>query len=160
MDIKKLIKKINNTPDCIIIENANKVEISLDYILPDDLFYYLQNYFEIILFSNSNYPVKIVGFKDFNKANPVIIGEDVEDDISNNWFIIAIGNNSQYITIDLSKERLGRCYDSFWDRHGIAGDNPIIAFSFFELLYQLFENRGDYYYWLKRDFTYLGDAYD
>ncbi|MDR2118626.1 MAG: SMI1/KNR4 family protein [Tannerellaceae bacterium] len=160
MDIKELIEKINNTFDCIVTKNSNRVEIYLDYTLPDDLSYYLQNYSEIILFSNNEYPIRIVGFIDFNKANPIIIGEDVEDDITNNWFIIAIGNNSQYITIDLSKERLGRCYDSFWDRHGVAGENPIIAFSFSELLFQLLENRGEYYYWLKDDFKYLGDAYD
>lgn len=160
MDIKELIEKINNTPDCIVSKNSNKVEICLDYILPDDLFYYLQNYSEIILFPNGDYPIKIVGFNDFDKANPIIVGEDIEDDITNNWFIIATGNNSQYITIDLSKERLGRCYDSFWDRYGVVGDNPIIAFSFSELLFQLLENKGDYYYWLKDNFNYLGDAYD
>jgi hypothetical protein len=160
MDIKELIEKIGNTQDCIVIESNNKVEIISDYILPDDLSYYLQNYSEMILFSNSDYPIKIVGYKDFNKANLVIIGENVEDDITNDWFIIAIGNNSQYITIDLSKERLGRCYDSFGDRHGMVGDNPIISFSFSELLYKLLENNGDYYYWLKESFEYLGDAYD
>ena len=30
---------------------------------------------------------------------------------------------NNYITIDLAKERLGRCYDSFWDRYGVAGEN-------------------------------------
>lgn len=160
MTIKDVIDEIDNTQDCIVIKKTDKVECDLDYILPNDLHYYFQNYSEIILFSNSNYPVKIVGYDNFKKANPIIIGEYIENDITNDWFIIAIGNNSQYITIDLAKDRLGRCYDSFWDRHGVAGDNPVIAFSFTELLSKLLKAKGVYYYWLENNFEYLGDAYD
>ena len=40
--------------------------------------------------------MKIVGIEDFKKANPVIIGEEVPDDISNNWFIIADDNSTIY----------------------------------------------------------------
>ena len=47
-----------------------------------------------------------------------------------------------FITIDLFKERLGKCYDSFWDRYGVVGEQPIIANSFTELLEQLFKGKG------------------
>jgi hypothetical protein len=80
-------------------------------------------------------------------------------DISYDWFIIG-KSSEQYITIDLNPDRLGRCYDSFWDRHGVPADCQIIAKSFTDLLQKLFDGNGDYWYWLKDDFTYIGDAYD
>ena len=50
--------------------------------------------------------------------------------------------------------------DSFWDRHGVVGEQPIIANSFTELLEQLYQSKGDYFYWLQEDFENIGDAYD
>lgn len=67
---------------------------------------------------------------------------------------------SIYITIDLAEKRLGRCYDSFWDRHGVVGESTIVAKSFTELLSQLFGNQGKSLFWLNSDFVYIGDAYD
>jgi hypothetical protein len=72
----------------------------------------------------------------------------------------SITSNGDYLTIDLNQERLGRCYDSFYDRHGIVGSYPTIAKSFTELLEQLFNNKGELLYWLNKDFPSLGDAYD
>lgn len=60
----------------------------------------------------------------------------------------------------MSKNRLGYCYDSFWDRYGVVGEQPIIANSFTELLEQLFKGKGGYYYWLQDNFECIGDAYD
>ncbi|MHC5354591.1 SMI1/KNR4 family protein [Myroides sp. LJL115] len=122
--------------------------------------YYLQNYSSIVLFQNTEYSIKIVGADEFTRANPVIVGEDVEDDISYNWYIIAHDNNSQYISIDLTKDRLGYCYDSFWDRHGLVGEQPIIAKSFTELLKRLYNSKGKSWYWTESDFSFYGDAYD
>lgn len=66
----------------------------------------------------------------------------------------------QVITIDLARERIGRCYDSFWDRHGIVGECTIVATTFTELISQLFKNQGQSLFWLERDFVYIGDAYE
>lgn len=52
------------------------------------------------------------------------------------------------VTIDCSADRLGRCYDSFWDSHGVAGSCSIVALSFTDLLQRLLDNNGDYWYWL------------
>ncbi|GCE19832.1 SMI1/KNR4 family protein [Dictyobacter kobayashii] len=93
-------------------------------------------------------------------ANPVIIGETVEDDITASWYIIGDDTGSDYLTIDFSKERFGRCYDSFHETHGLSGDCPVIATSFTDLLSRLYNNEGQYWYWLRPDFVPLGDAYD
>lgn len=158
--ILEILKKIENFEDCIISKYDLSKVINIEYNLPDDLKYYLENYNDIILFKSSDYSIKINGITNFIKANPIIIGEEIPDDRSFDWFIIAQDDNSQYITIDLSIERLGFCYDSFWDRHGLVGEQPIIAKSFTELLEKLFNSYGKSLYWLEDKFQSYGDAYD
>jgi hypothetical protein len=96
----------------------------------------------------------------FVLANPVIVGELCPEDITAEWYIVAHAGSQETLTIDLNSSRLGRCYDSFWDRHGVPGSCKIIALSFTDLLRRLIENSGRYWYWLRDDFKSLGDAYD
>lgn len=160
MDIRQLISNIRNNPNCTVYPPSGLPVVNEYHVLPDDL----RTFYEICgglrLFSKSDYPVSIVSSKDVALANPVIVGELYEDDISSTWYVIAKDGNGEHLTIDLSKERLGRCYDSFFDRHGVAGSCPIIARSFTDLLLRLFENKGQYWYWLQPDLVSLGDAYD
>lgn len=153
-----ILIEIERTEDCIVSKLESPIKI-LSLALPQDLEYYLKNYSSIILFQNEKYPIKIVGASQFKRANPIIIGEVVEEDISHNWYIIADDNNSQYITIDLSKEKQGYCYDSFWDRHGVVGEQAIIAQSFTELLERLYNSKGQSWYWIDSNFQTYGDAY-
>lgn len=88
----------------------------------------------VLLFEGKDYPCQIVPSEKFTLSNPVIIGEKANEDISSHWYIVVHDGNGDYITIDLHQDRLGSCYDSFWDRHGVPGDSPIIAKSFTELL--------------------------
>ena len=60
----------------------------------------------------------------------------------------------------MAKERLGKCYDSFWDRHGVVGECGIVALNFTELVSQLYSNQGKNLFWLDDNFNYIGDAYD
>ncbi len=62
------------------------------------------------------------------------------------------------LSIDLRPERLGRCYDAFWDIHASPGNQPVAALSFSELLTVLFRARGmrpSFY-----DEAPYGDAWD
>ena len=158
--IDDLLAANANTENCRVLKNKGSIVFSSEHDLPVDLQYYLSNYESVELFKTADYPITIVGVNNFKKANPIILIDDAENDISDNWFVVATDNRLQYITIDLAKERLGRCYNSFWDRHGIIGEQPIIANSFTELLQALYENKGGYPYWLREDFQKLGDAYD
>ncbi|MED4057745.1 hypothetical protein P4654_27010 [Niallia taxi] len=81
----------------------------------------------------------------------------MEDDISLCWNKVA-SDKSDYITIDPNKDRLGRCYHSFWDSHEVEGECPIIAFSFTDVLTRLLINEGQRWYWLQDDFETLGDT--
>jgi hypothetical protein len=83
-----------------------------------------------------------------------------EADISDNWYRVARQDIQENISIDLHPMRLGRCYDSFWDRHAVRGDSPIVAMTFPELLERLFNQRGEHWYWLEPGYKGYGDAYD
>ncbi len=111
------------------------------------------------MFVNEDYPMRIVPPREFVLANPIIVGERCFDDISSHWYIVGRGGTEEMVTIDCSPPRLGRCYDSFWDRHGVAGSCPIVALSFTELLQRLLKQEGGYWYWLADDAPAHGDAY-
>jgi hypothetical protein len=67
----------------------------------------------VMLFENKDYHCQLVPPNEFVLSNPVIVGEQVDEDISSHWFIIAHDGNVDYISIDLHPNRLGKCYDSF-----------------------------------------------
>nr|WKN33996.1 SMI1/KNR4 family protein [Tunicatimonas sp. TK19036] len=139
--------------------------IQLPKHVPDDLkqFYDLTD--GILLFGKESYSIEIIGRQEFKPINQIFFSEDerkdIGDDISNNWFLIGKDDSlGQYISIDLSEARNGQCYDSFHETHGLAGDSPIIAKTFSDMLVQLYQNKGLYWYWLEDGFKKLGDAYD
>ena len=159
MSIEELIRTIQYTQDCVALSRNGLPKISGNGLaLPADVqeFYHLCG--GVGLFQSAAYAIIIVPPQNVVPANPVIIGEQIEDDVSSCWYIIAKGDNRECLTIDLSEARLGRCYDSFYDLH--PGNSPIIAFSFTELLTSLLRNQGQHWYWLRDEKFNLGNAYD
>lgn len=61
------------------------------------------------------------------------------------------GNNNDYLAINLSKQRLGRCNDSNWEIHGVPDSCTIIADSFTDLLERLVMNKGKSWYGLQEN---------
>lgn len=103
----------------------------------------------------------VVGPSAFVRANPAIVGAEQPDDISDTWYVVARGGSGEALTIDChSGTRNGRCHDSFWDRHGVAGSCPIIACSFTELVEQLMRAQGRRWFWLEGAAGTYADAYD
>jgi len=160
LTVKAIIEKVRNHSNCIVHPSKGYPKIEIDHTIPYDIKEFYKICGGIELYYNSPYAMNIVSPDKFTLANPIIIGERVEEDISSNWYIIGSTSNGEYITIDLSNERLGKCHDSFWDSHGLVGECPVVAFSFTNLLKNLFENKGGRWYWLRDNFIYLGDAYD
>lgn len=160
MNINEIIEIIRNDTNCIVYSSCGLPEVSENDILPDDLKAFYKNCGGISFFCKAEFSFAIVSPKEFQLANPIIVGELCEEDISSKWYIIGKDAECNYITIDLSKERSGRCYDSFWDSHGVVGECAIIANTFFELLVQLFNSRGESLFWLNDEFINIGDAYD
>ena len=159
MDILTLINAINSSPDCTVLPPVGIPLEKSGITLPKDLTEFYRVCGGITLYSSKT-AFEIVPPEKVVPANPVIVGELCEEDISSRWYIIAKDSESNYITIDLSPERLGKCYDSFPEYHGIVGECAVTANSFTELVYNLYSYKGNGIYWLDNNFKYLGDAYD
>lgn len=159
MALDDCITFIRDSDSCILKEPSTLPEIPDGLKLPEDLRHFYEQAGGAVLFQGADHSIEIVEPVDFVRANPVIRGEPGEYDVSYNWFIVA-QSEPQYISIDLNLGRAGRCYDSFWDRHALRGDCPIISHSFTELLQRLIEGKGPCLFWLADDFVSMGDAYD
>jgi antitoxin YokJ len=160
MELQLLIDKVKNFPNCVVHSPSGYPVVKKSHLLPNDLNEFYKLCGGIDLFIDCDYGITIVPPNQFVLANPLIIGEKAEYDISSNWYIIGRDGNNDYLTIDLNKSRLGRCYDSNWEIHGVVGSCPIIANSFTHLLNRLLMNNGNLWYWLEDDFISFGDAYD
>lgn len=161
MSLRKTIDLIRRERTCRVLPPQGQPLLTEDVSLPADLREFYQLCGGACLYEAQDYGIQIVTPLEFVRANPVIVGEDGTDDVSFNWFIIAHAPAlGQYICIDLSATRKGRCYDSFRETHGLAGSMPVVAHSFTDLLERLFESQGKRWYWLEEDFVPLGDAYE
>ncbi|WHY69497.1 SMI1/KNR4 family protein [Neobacillus sp. SuZ13] len=147
-----MVDKIKNLPNCKVHSPSGYPVVEKGHLLPGNFYKICGG---IDLYIDRDYGITIVSPKEF-----VIIGEKAEYDISSNWYIIGRDTNYNYLTIDLNKSRLSRCYDSNWDIHGVAGSCPIIANSYIEVIERLIINKGNHWYDLQDDFPTLGDAYD
>ena len=165
-DISTLVMKAKSFTGMKVFAPTGLPKVEKDHVLPEDLklFYKLCGGME--LYKNGDYPIEIFPPEKVVRANPIIIG-DIQgipnsgistEDISENWYIIAHDYNGDYTTIDLSRDRLGRCYDSFHELH--PGNSPIIAKAFTDLVEGLIDGEGQRWYWLRDGFASLGKAYD
>jgi cell wall assembly regulator SMI1 len=128
--------------------------------LPDDLREFVTLCSGVSLFEDADCPIHVFGLDKIRRANPVLAGIGGEGHPSYTWFLIADFENGNYISIDLSPDRLGRCYESSWATHSLVGQSPVVATNFTDLLRRAVDNQGDYLWWLKESFESLGDAYD
>lgn len=161
MGIKDVLTQIAATANCRILPVADWPTISQHHALPEDLREFYSLCGGATLFESATFRTIVSTPEQVVLANPIIVGELYEDDISSTWYIITSdGSDGRKMTIDLSSERLGRCYDSFWDRHAVVGSSVIIALSFTEFLHRSLAYGGDGYYWWSEAFNSYGDAYD
>ncbi len=145
---------------CVVYPPGGLPDLGVGHQLPDDLRAFYSSCGGVALYPDALYPVSILPAPQIVAANPVIVGAQYEDDISASWYLVGASDQEEHITIDLHPDRLGRCYDSFPEVHGVAGSCPVIATSFTDLLTRLLDSRGGRWHWLEDDFPDLGDAYD
>lgn len=155
-----LIEEIRRRKDCIVMPSNGFPELSENHVLPKSVVDFYSVCGGMVLFSGSEYPLTFVSPNRFLPANPIIIGEQVDSDITSSWYVMAEGRSGEYVSIDAEPSRAGRCYDSYIDRHGVKGDCPVIADSLEYFIGMSLSKSGGRYYWLLDDFVSFGDAYD
>ena len=162
-ELESLLARIRDTENCTVKPPTGSLPSVVEpHRLPDDLRHFYELCGGCLLHTRGVVSCEIVEPSRVVLENPVIVGAAFEygDDISNSWYVIVARGTSEHVTIDLSAKRLGRCYESFWDTHAMAGSCPIVATSFVELLRGLYSARGEAWYWLQRGHRVIGDAYD
>lgn len=158
--IDSLVSRIRLLPDCTVHAPVGLPLLREPERLPEDLARFYSLCGGVALFAGADYAIDVVGPSDFVRSNIAIRGCDDATDISSSWYIVARAGAQEAISVDCSSERLGRCYDSFWDVHAIAGSSAIVALSFTELLTKLVAGEGGHWYWLADPRNVHGDAYD
>lgn len=157
--MRDLLDRIGATAGCRIFPEAGLPIIKANHELPTDLRAFYELCGGVEFFVDAHFSTRISSPAELVLANPVLIGEQV-DDISDSWYIIGRGGGDEFMSIDLHPDRVGTCYDSFREIHGVPGSSAVIALSFTDLLERLLAARGGHWYWLEPDFVSLGDAYD
>ena len=160
MTIDEQLAIISADAACRVRPPEGEPRLESEHTLPSDVWRFYQLCGGIDLFPHRDYSPFVLPPGKVVLANPVLVGQRVEGDRSDSWYLLAHDGNGDYLALDCSRERAGWCYDSFHETHGLVGQTPVIAHSFAELHVRCYANRGGYPYWLRADFVPLGDAYD
>jgi len=158
--IDRLLDAARHADGCVVRPPAGLPAIGVGHVLPDDLRAFYGACGGVDLYLGALYPISLLPAAELVPANPVLVGEQYEDDRSASWYLVARSDQGEHVSIDLHPDRLGRCYDSFPEVHAVAGSSAVVAASFTDLFAQLLAARGGRWYWLEDDFRSLGDAYD
>jgi antitoxin YokJ len=168
LPIAALVQEIAEDTHCTVFPASGLPHIigMNGAMLPVDLIQFYSICGGLIIGKGMRYETRIVAPHECQQSNYAALGrhanvleQEAPHDISWHWYNIADIGNGDYLSIDLSHERNGWCYDSFHETYGLVGEMPIIAGSFTELLTQLYRHMGQYWYWLQTNFRLLGDAY-
>ena len=159
-NIDEVLVRIRADSLCAVYPPREVPAIQTHLKLPEDLKRFYSLCGGLKLFENSNYSFEIISPELLIPSNIKILGQQYIEDASSSWYIVASSGQDQFISIDLSEAKNGRCYDSFMDAHAVVGSCAIVANTFTNLLVGLYNIKGDYLYWLKPEFKKLGDAYD
>ncbi|MBZ5793561.1 SMI1/KNR4 family protein [Burkholderia contaminans] len=158
--IKEVVEIIRSDSRCQVLPVSGSLPPlpKPDMMYPNDLVEFYDLCGGVILFraGKDNVSFKILPADEVLQTNMIIVGDPCEGDISFSWYAICKTDSGDYISIDASKERNGRCYDSNFEIHGVVGSCPIIALSFSELIDELYKSSGVDIFWKTRDY---GDAY-
>lgn len=168
MIIDELVTRIRTLPNCTVLSPSGLPRTNEEHGLPDEIIRFYELCGGVTLFEDAPYSVKILQPDEVRQTIPIFWDEEImeaaresiEFKVSSGWYVIADLHDSNFLSVDLNRNRLGRCYQTFWDSYAVIGETPIVASSFSDLLERLLENQGDYWYFLRDDFVPLGDAYD
>jgi hypothetical protein len=157
--IGEILEEVGRTEGCLVHAPRGVPMVRAGEALGADVEEFYRCCGGVSLFADRDYGVEFAAPHSFARANIEIVGKEVRDDLTDSWYVIARAGSGEALTVDCHPTRAGRCYDSFWDSHGVPGSCPVIALSLRELLRRLLDARGNYWYWLRDDWQAYGDAY-
>jgi len=168
MIIDELVARISTLSNCTVLPPNGLPRINNEHELTEEIIRFYELCGGVTLYEDAPYSVRILTPREVVQASSIFWNDEVleaaqnsiEMKVSSSWYAIVDLHDSNYISIDFNKSRLGWCYQTFWDSYAVIGETPVVARSFGNLLEQLIENQGEYWYFLKDDFESLGDAYD
>jgi antitoxin YokJ len=96
---------------------------------------------------------RVSGPDELVPAAPRLLTEDLAEElrrtqpeqVASTCFVFADNGGAstdEHVVVDLHPARLGRYYETFWDRFGVAGDMPIVAVSVADALQWLLATDG------------------
>ncbi|MHC4502337.1 MAG: SMI1/KNR4 family protein [Planctomycetota bacterium] len=168
MNARELIHDIRATPDCVVFPPAGLPRLKPEHVLPADSADFYSLCGGLVLFRSIAFPVTILPPDRVKLANPQIalLDESVDSgDISWSWYTVAEDGNGDYFTLDCAPGRLGRCYNSFHETHGLAGQTPVVAWTMIDFIVRMKDLISscstDDYHWPSRIHELdLADAYE
>ncbi|HVR44522.1 MAG TPA: SMI1/KNR4 family protein [Thermoanaerobaculia bacterium] len=160
MSVRPSLQELWKRRDCSVAPPFGEPALPEGIVLPDDLLEFYRLCGGADLFVGSEHALRILGPMEFAPADPVIFGRALPQSASATWWVIARRAGDAFITIDLDPARSGRCYDSAWDRHGVAGNCPVVSRSFTNLLATLASRGSGEPWWNDPSWPRLGDALD
>ncbi|MDE6592964.1 MAG: hypothetical protein K2K57_07875 [Oscillospiraceae bacterium] len=155
-DWNGIFDKLKGMDGCEIKPFAGQPKIQKpDRKCPGDLEKFYGMCGGVIFNSSSEGRLEIVSPERFTPFNPDTCGED----ISSEWYIIAVYGDGECISIDLSPDRFDFCYDSHNAARNDPGSCPVVAKLFTDFLEGIIEHKGEPY-WRRDGFEALGNACD
>lgn len=160
MEIDVLLRRLGGLADCELEPPAGRPKAGA-YALPGDLAEFYDRFGGALIHAQSAYPTRILPPGALEPTDAMMWAEGEEPDLPTpSWFLVADDNSGNYVSIDLSPDRLGWCYDTQIGCYGDPGGCMVVARSFTEYLRRTLDGGGGRYYWLQEGFVPYGDAYD
>ena len=158
--IADVIRRLRENAHCSVAPPVGLPVTRPGHAIPEDVLEFFRQTGGASLYAGRDYEFNVLAPGEIQQINVLLHCAVDAPDISDSWYAVVEDGNGDYLSVDFDESRLGRCYDSFHETHGLIGQTPVIARSFTELLARLLDNAGAYPYWLRDDFERLGDAYD
>jgi hypothetical protein len=170
--VEVLLERLRTTPGCVVRPPRGQPELRPGLALPGDLVSFYELCGGVLLSARAALPLRVSGADELVPAAPRLLTEELAaseleadpSSVVSTCFVIVDngtgGATDRHVVIDLHPARLGRCYETFWDRFGLAGDMPVVAAAFGDLLAGLTARANAGVDDLLSDWPTLGDAYD
>jgi hypothetical protein len=162
MRLLDVLDEARRRSDCVILPPTSQPHAHRSgEAVPADVLTFYKSCGGATFFAGTTSEVRILGPEQVVPANPVIVGDPGDDEpVSRSSYLIAQNGNGDFITVDMSFERGGRIYDSFYELHGVVGSWPVIAASFTTFIFDVWQTQGESLFWTsERHERSFPDAY-